>query len=117
MRPLKIVMQAFGPYLNRCEVDFSRLGKSKLFLIAGPTGSGKTTILDAMSFALYGESTGSLRKWKEMRHTAAPQSVPTLTEVEFSLGQEAYRFARSYSQRTVKKRAGGTEPVSYTHLL
>ncbi|GAA6397069.1 AAA family ATPase [Solibaculum mannosilyticum] len=109
MRPLKIVMQAFGPYLNRCEVDFSRLGKSKLFLIAGPTGSGKTTILDAMSFALYGESTGSLRKWKEMRHTAAPQSVPTLTEVEFSLGQEAYRFARSYSQRTVKKRAGGTE--------
>ncbi len=109
MRPLKIVMQAFGPYLNRCQVDFTHLGKSKLFLITGPTGSGKTTILDAMSFALYGESTGSLRKWKEMRHTAAPQSLPTLTEVEFSLGQDVYRFARSYSQRTVKKRSGGTE--------
>ncbi len=109
MRPLKIIMQAFGPYLNRCQVDFSHLEKSRLFLITGPTGSGKTTILDAMSFALYGESTGSLRRWKEMRHTAAPQSLPTLTEVEFSLGEDVYRFARSYSQRTVKKRAGGTE--------
>ena len=102
MRPLKIIMQAFGPYLNRCQVDFSHLEKSRLFLITGPTGSGKTTILDAMSFALYGESTGSLRRWKEMRHTAAPQSLPTLTEVEFSLGEDVYRFARSYSQRTVK---------------
>ncbi len=110
MRPDKIVMQCFGAYLSRSEVDFSRLAGASLFLICGPTGSGKTTLLDAMSCALYGRATGALRKdWKELRSTGAPQDTPTVVEFVFSLGDKRYRFLRTFSERVVKKRAGGTE--------
>ena len=58
MRPLNLTMQAFGPYAGREEVDFRRLGERSFFLIHGPTGGGKTTILDAMCYALYGDTSG-----------------------------------------------------------
>ena len=58
MKPLKLEIQAFGPYAHRQVIDFEKLAEKGMFLIKGPTGSGKTTIFDAMTFALYGGSSG-----------------------------------------------------------
>ena len=61
MRPTKLVMSAFGPYADKVEVDFEKLGTKGLYLITGDTGAGKTTIFDAIVFALYGEASGDNR--------------------------------------------------------
>ena len=107
MKPLKLVMQAFGPYPNRETVDFEELSKSAIFLIKGPTGSGKTTIFDAMSMALYGKSTveddkakggrNSLEIW---RCNQADWNTETVIEFTFLAGGKIYKFIR----RLVPKR-------------
>ena len=61
MRPVYLEMNAFGPYAGREVLDFRRLGERTLFLICGPTGAGKTTILDAVTYALYGDTSGDER--------------------------------------------------------
>lgn len=104
MKPLSIKMQAFGPYLKPISLDFSPLYDARIFLISGPTGGGKTSILDAMSFALYGKATGAARSFRDMRCIAAPDDEDTVTEFSFSLGDKIYRFRRSMHIRT--KRSG-----------
>lgn len=107
MKPLKIVMQAFGPYPGREVVDFEDLSKAGIFLIKGPTGSGKTTIFDAMSMALYGKSTGEEEKNRGGRNNLevwrcnqADWDTETLVEFTFKAGDNIYQFAR----RLVPKR-------------
>lgn len=97
MRPIKLTLQAFGSYIDRTEIDFKKLGENRIFLISGPTGGGKTTLLDAMCFALYCRATGGRRNWAGMRATGASPDQETLVDFEFSLGEERYRFYRSRS--------------------
>ncbi|MBQ9993676.1 MAG: SMC family ATPase [Clostridia bacterium] len=98
MRPEFLAFQAFGSYRERVEIDFSLLSDDGIFLICGPTGGGKTTILDAMSVALYGKATGSLRgeSWQMLRCRSAERSQDTIIDFRFSVGNEHYRFYRRW---------------------
>ena len=108
MRPERLVLEGFGPYAERCELDFRLLGKSALFLIHGPTGAGKTSIFDAICFALYGESSGAERRGEELRsHLAAP-TVETSVTFDFLLGARRYRVQRKPKYRRAKQRGEGT---------
>ena len=96
MRPVSIRFKCFGPYMEEQFVDFESLQKSGLFLICGETGAGKTTILDAICYALYGKSSGGLRGDLEvMRCKLADQSEETLVEFIFDCGGKRYKFVRS----------------------
>ena len=95
MRPLRLFLQAFGPYLEPTELDFTQFTDTGLFLITGPTGGGKTSLLDAMCFALYCRATGGRRTFSSMRCMSAGQDQPTVVEFDFSLQGEEYRFRRS----------------------
>ncbi len=106
MKPLRLKWQAFGPYLKPAEIDFTALQEA-IFLISGPTGGGKTSILDAMSFALYCQATGGRRDFRSMRCVSAEDDVPTLIEFDFQLGKHCYRFRRELYRRTKR----GTEEV------
>lgn len=107
MRPLTLTMTAFGPYAETVQLDFADLKNQSLFLITGPTGAGKTSILDAMVFALFCESSGGLREGTTMRSDYA--SPETLTEVSFTfaVGDSHYKIVRSPKQLVKKKRGQG----------
>lgn len=102
MTPILLTMEAFGPYLQKTTIDFTKLGEESLFLITGSTGGGKTSILDGMCFALYCRATGGRRGWAEMRCDSAPDETPTNVELVFSLGKEKYRFQRSQKVHYVR---------------
>lgn len=108
MKPLRLLLRAFGPYADEQIVDFRQLGGRSLFLIHGPTGSGKTTILDAICFALYGDTSGAEREGRQMRSDHADPSVLTEVTLDFSLGAESFRVTRRPEQQRAKKRGGGT---------
>lgn len=94
MKPLRLMLQAFGPYLDKTVIDFTPFHQNRLFLITGPTGGGKTSLLDAICFALYGQSTGGQREFTGMRCMNAPQELPTVVEFDFALNGSVYRFRR-----------------------
>lgn len=98
MKPIKLIMEGFGSYIKRTEIDFTIFPDNALFLITGSTGGGKTTILDAVCFALFGKATGGLRSWEQMRSIGANESVETLVDFTFSIGQSKFRFYRCQKQ-------------------
>jgi exonuclease SbcC len=101
-------MQAFGPY-GGCEtIDFGELGDRRFFLVCGPTGAGKTTVLDAMAFALYGTTSGAERDPRDMRSQHAPRDLLTEVEFDFSIGDDVYRILRRPQQDRPKKVGDGT---------
>ena len=95
MRPLKLVVSAFGPYAGRTEIDMSVLGTSGMYLITGDTGAGKTMIFDAITFALYGEASGSNREAGMLRSHYAEPDVPTEVELTFDYGGKIYYVKRN----------------------
>ncbi|NOI60685.1 AAA family ATPase [Vibrio coralliilyticus] len=117
MKPLSLTMQAFGPFANTETIDFTLLGSNPLFLINGPTGSGKTSILDAICFALYGQTTGNEREGTQMRCDMAAVSLPTEVVFEFALKDKRYRVTRSPDQLAPKARGEGTTTRKHTASL
>ena len=104
MRPIKLIMSAFGPYADRTELPMERLGENGLYLIAGDTGAGKTTIFDAITFALYGETSGNDREPVMMRSKYAALETPTYVELLFSYGKNRYKIRRNPDYERPAKR-------------
>ena len=77
MRPIKLTMSAFGPYAGVTEIDFDKLGERGIYLVTGDTGAGKTTIFDAIVYALYGEPSGDSRSSSMLRSKYAKDDTPT----------------------------------------
>lgn len=107
MRPLKITMSAFGPYAGKVTLDMQKLGKSGIYLITGDTGAGKTTIFDAISYALYGEASGNYRENTTLRSKYASADTPTFVELEFEYNNEIYKINRNPEYPRLNKRGEG----------
>lgn len=108
MKPLELKIQAFGPYVEMQTIDFEKISENGIFLIKGPTGSGKTTIFDAMTYALYGGSSGDDSKSKierndleEWRCNQADRSLETIVRFQFSVRGRKYEFTRKLVPKRV----------------
>lgn len=112
MKPLKIKISAFGPYKNCIDIDFEMLGESGIFLITGDTGAGKTTIFDSISFALFGEVSGSNRPVPSVRSDFADNDTETFVELEFTHKNKKYKIRRNPAYERTKKRGEGTTKTS-----
>ncbi|MEX2321678.1 MAG: SMC family ATPase, partial [Saccharospirillum sp.] len=107
MKPQRLSISAFGPFAGEEVVDFTRFGESALYLINGPTGAGKSSLLDAICFALYGVTTGGEREAASMRSDQAPDDLDTCIVFDFQLGDTLYRIERTPTQQVAKKRGEG----------
>ena len=108
MRPLKLKLSAFGPYKGVTEIDMEKLGESGLYLITGDTGAGKTTIFDAITFALFGEASGENRTAGMLRSKYAEPETPTEVEMRFRYRGQDYSVKRNPEYERPAKRGGGT---------
>lgn len=117
MRPLVLTMSAFGPYAGETTIDFSRLGDRGLYLICGDTGAGKTTIFDAITYALYGEASGEHRKSEMFRSKYAEGKAPTFVSLKFSCKGEIYEVVRTPRYERKKERGEGVTKQAETAQL
>ncbi len=107
MKPLMLTVSAFGPYAEKTVIDFSLLGKSGLYLITGDTGAGKTTVFDAITYALYGEPSGSSRDANMFRSKYAADDTPTYAQLEFEYADKIYTVKRCPEYLRPSKRGDG----------
>ena len=107
MKPMLLELQAFGPFAHRQLIDFRLLGSKTFFLIHGPTGAGKTSLLDGMCFALFGDSSGGERQSQQMRSHHAGDDTLTEVRYSFALGADTYRVRRVPEQMRKARRGGG----------
>ncbi len=109
MKPIKIVISAFGSYADKTEISFEEVN-SGIFLIAGDTGSGKTTIFDAITYALYEQTSGGVRDGNMMRSQFAVEDTLTYVELTFNYQGRIYKIKRNpqYERRSKRKTADGT---------
>ena len=105
MIPQRLVMSAFGSYAGREEIDFSQAGPG-IFLVTGDTGAGKTTIFDAITYALYDQTSGGRRDGRMMRSQYAAEDTPTFVEFSFQYKGQDYRIMRSPEYERASKRRG-----------
>lgn len=107
MRPLKLTISAFGPYAGKVQIDFEKLGEKGIYLITGDTGAGKTTIFDAIVFALYGSASGENRETAMFRSKYALPEVPTEVCLEFLYQGKKYKITRNPEYMRPKERGEG----------
>jgi len=117
MRPLKLTIAGFGPYAGVQDLDFEQLGTGGLYLITGDTGAGKTTIFDAITFALFGEASGDSRKPAMLRSKYAKSEDPTYVELTFRYEGKDYTIRRNPEYERAKARGTGTTKQSADALL
>lgn len=107
MRPIKLTVSAFGPYAGKMVLDLDKLGENGLYLITGDTGAGKTTIFDAITYALYGEASGENREPSMFRSKYAEATTPTEVELVFSYAGKTYTVKRNPEYERPKSRGEG----------
>lgn len=118
MKPTKLKMSAFGPYAEAVELDFTKFGQNGLYLICGDTGAGKTTIFDAITFALYGEPSGENRRTDMLRSKYARPETPTYVELTFVYRDKTYTVRRNPDYMAPKQRGSGfTEKKADAQLI
>ena len=118
MRPLTLTVSAFGPYAGKTTFDFRKLGTGGIYLITGDTGAGKTTIFDAITYALYGDPSGNHREVSMLRSKYADSSTSTEVELVFSYRDKEYTVRRNPEYERAAKRGGGvTKQVAHAELV
>ena len=117
MRPIKLTMRAFGPYAGETAVDFSAFGERGLYLITGDTGAGKTTIFDAITFALFGAASGANREPSMLRSQYAAPETPTEVKLVFSYAGKTYQVERNPEYERPARRGGGVTLEKAAALL
>lgn len=117
MRPLQLVLEGFESYCNKTEIDFEKLGEKGIYLISGDTGAGKTTIFDAITYALYGSSSGEDRETSMLRSTQADETKETYVKLTFTVGGQKYRVTRNPEYERKSKRGEGVTKENANALL
>lgn len=107
MRPIELTISAFGPYAGRQVLHMDKLGTKGIYLVTGDTGAGKTTIFDAITFALYGETSGDTRKTDMVRSKYAADDMPTEVKLSFVYSSKEYTVSRNPEYQRPAKRGGG----------
>ena len=117
MRPHRLVIEGFGPFRDRQTVDFDTVSQDGIFLITGPTGAGKTTILDALCFALFNAVPGPRGSAAQLRCQLTAPGDPTRVELEFSIGPRRFRIERTPQYQRPRKRGTGMTTQNHTVAL